>query len=127
MDYYIVPVRKVFISKHSILTGKTDQRSLGMHFNFNFQSSSVLTESILGEEVEVNWLVIIAKEEVGMRSDSYKSHPAPTPPKKDQSKVFMILFRHLCLQLWEDLSLQSETKINPAETLSFSKQGWKSS
>lgn len=98
-----------------------------MHFNFNFQSSSVLTESILGEEVEVNWLVIIAKEEVGMRSDSYKSHPAPTPKKKDQSKVFMILFRHLCLQLWEDLSLQSETKINPAETLSFSKQGWKSS
>lgn len=78
--------------------------------------------------MEVNWLVIIAKEEVGMRSDSYKSHPKRKEKKKNQSKVFMILFRHPCLQRWEDFSLLSdETKINLAETLSFSKQGWKSS
>lgn len=87
MDYYIVPVRKDFISERSILTGKTDQRSLGMLFNSNFQSPSVLlSESILGEEVEVNWLVIIAKEEVGMRSDSYKSHPKKKKKKKKSVK-----------------------------------------
>lgn len=79
--------------------------------------------------MEVNWLVIIAKEEVGTRSDSYKSHPQKKEKKKKKPlKVVVILFRHPCLQRGEDFSLLSdETKINLAETLSFSKQGWKSS
>lgn len=53
--------------------------------------------------MEVNWLVIIAKEEVGMRSDSYKSHPKnKTTTTKNLSKVFVTLFRHPCLQCRED-------------------------
>lgn len=79
-----------------------------MHFNFNFQSPSVwLSESILGEEVEVNWLVIIAKEEVGMRSDSYKSHPKnKTTAKKICPK-----------SLWHflDICVCSAGRIQPAD------------
>lgn len=65
-----------------------------------------------------------------MRSDSYKSRfkEGRGKKKKNLSKVFMLLFRRPYLQPWEDVSLLSdETKITLAETLSFEKQGWKSS
>lgn len=64
-----------------------------------------------------------------MRSESYKSRfKEGRRKKKNLSKVFMLLFRRPYLQPWEDVSLLSdETKITRAETLSFEKQGWKSS
>lgn len=65
-----------------------------------------LSESILGEEVEVNWLVIIVKEEVGMRSDSYNSHPkTKTTTKKIRQK-----------SLWHfwDIPVCSAGRIQPA-------------
>jgi len=43
--------------------------------------------------VEVNWLVIIAKEEVGMRSDSYKSHPKNRRKKKNSVKSLYDTFQ----------------------------------
>lgn len=64
-----------------------------------------------------------------MRSDSYKSRfKEGRKEKKNLSKLFMILFRRPYLQPGEDVSLLSDgTKITLAETLSFEKQGWKSS
>lgn len=88
-----------------------------------------LSESILGEEVEVNWLVIIVKEEVGMRSDSYNSHPKnKTTTKKKSVKSLCDTFETSLFAVQGGFSRLSDgTKINLAETWSFSKQGWKSS